>query len=219
MKLLDKKVINTSVQNERKLQIDTGMLLANKVDKLRKELLELEKQRADFISSSQGEIISATKDLKLERETIKSEINESLKRLRELREPLDEEWKRLECEKEEVIDLKIDSETYFQSLIKERGEIQKEKESVDEMKEAAEQNDYRIRTLLHQVEEEKRESKQLLSETQSLKETKEAELFTKETALNEKEKMLNAKEIQSAKDRLQLNKEVRLLAIKKQRRQ
>lgn len=217
MRLLEKSKINESQAIERKMVIDGGITLAKKVDTLRADLLSLEKQRADFIAGSQGAIESTLRNLKSERGIVKADIAEAQKQLRTLREPLDEEWKRLEQEKSSIIALKLDSETYFQTLLKERNEVKKEKEWVDTLKESAERNEKRTLTLLRQVEVEKNETKRVLIEVKQIQDSKEIALYTKEATLDEREKRLVEKEKQLAKERLELNKEKKLLSIKKQR--
>lgn len=219
MKLLEKKTINQAVQAERKTAIDSGIFLATKVDKLREDLLNLEKQRADFIAGSRQELEDAIGDLKIQKNSLDFEVKEAIKRLAKLREPLDEEWKNLENLKEEVIKIKLESETYFQSLIRERADVYSEKEEVDSLLKQVSDDKHRSWKVLEQIEEDKRQTKKLLVEAQSLKDHKEAELYIKELSLESKEKNLKEREDKLKLERLELNKEKKLLSIKKQRRQ
>ncbi len=217
MKLLEKQEINKSVQAERKAVIDSGIILAKKVDILRHELPALEKQRADFIASSKETIASEIKDLRSEKGILAAEIKEATKTLSKLREPLDAEWKALELEKDEVLSIKTDSELFFQSIITERNELAQEKQLIAETKEIIQFNDARAYRMLREIEEDRMESKKLRQEAQSLKESKEVELYSKEQGLLEKEKNLEARELILKKERLEFNKEKKLLALKKQR--
>jgi hypothetical protein len=217
MKLLEKKQINATVQIERKNQIDSGIFLASKVDKLREDLLNLEKQRSDFIKGSKEQLQMAIGDLQKQKDNLEFEIKEATKRLAKLREPLDEEWKQLDVLKGEVIQIKLDSETYFQSLIKERNDLAKEKEWIDTLQTTAIENENQAYKFLSKATEDRRQTKKLLSETQALKDGKEAELYIKELSLDSKEKNLKEREETLKKERLEFNKEKKLLQIKKQR--
>lgn len=219
MKLLEKKVINERASIERKQVIDSGIIFATKVDKLRDEYLSLQKQREDYIASSQDLLRDSIKELKTERDNLDFEVKEQVKRLVKLREPLDAEWEELKHQQSDVLQLKLDSETYFQSLIKERGELHLEKEVMDSLKEAAEDNEIRTLKILRQIEDERKETKRILIESRNIKENKESSLFLKETLLNDKEQRLIKLEKELRKERLDINKEIQALSIKKQRRQ
>lgn len=63
MKLLDKKQVNSQANAERKNQIDEGILLATKIDKLRMTLSSLEEQHRLFIGGIKKELEDQTSEL------------------------------------------------------------------------------------------------------------------------------------------------------------
>lgn len=217
MKLLERKIINENVQAERKNQIDNGIVLAKKVDKLRHELLDLEKQRTDFIAGSQETLYKALGDLKSQKGNLEAEIKEAIKQLAKLREPLDEEWRLVVRLKGEIVQLEKDTVIYFQSLIKERAELATEKAQIDMIKAKTMEDSSKAIETLQKAILERTEAKKDRSIVQSLKEVKEAELYVKELSLESREKKLKEGQDTLIKEKLELNKEKKLLAIKKQR--
>ncbi len=217
MKLLEKQQINKAVQDERKLVIDSGIALAKKVDVLRQELPSLEKQRADFIATSKETIENELKDLRSDKGALLADIKEATKTLAVLREPLDAEWNQLELEKDEVFRIKTDSDVYFQSIIVERKALQDDRELISELKQIAQQNEQRSSKLLIEIEQDRSDSKKLRQEAQTLKDSKQVELYLKEQGLLTKEQNLIEREETLKKERFELNKEKKLLALKKQR--
>lgn len=217
MKLLEKRTINAGIQAERKSIIDSGVFLAKKVDTLREDLLSLEKQRADFIESSRKQLQEAIGDLKNEKSNLDFEVQEAIKRLAKLREPLDEEWNKLEQIKDEVIKTKLESETFFQAVVKERNELSKQKELVDILEKSATDYEHKTYQLLEKTEQDRRETKRFFEEAKQLKEIKEAELYVRELSLESKQKNLSEREEKLKKEKIEFNKEKKALSIKKQR--
>lgn len=217
MKLLEKQQINANIQSEKKKQIDSGIFLATKVDKLREELNNLEKQRADFIEGSRVELQNAVGDLKIEKGNLIFEVKEATKHLALLREPLDDEWKEVREQKLLLKEVKINYETGLKSLEEEKQTLEEEKSLVENLKITSIENEKQTYELLEKVSEDKEDTKRFLSEARDLKETKETELYNREISLTEKEKLIKLREEALEKEKLELNKEIKLLAIKKQR--
>lgn len=217
MKLLEKKQINETVQSERKNQIDSGIFLAKKVDTLRQELLDLEKEQADFIATSKQVLENSIGELQRTKSTLEVDIKDATRQLQKLREPLDKEWTTVKKQKSEVLQLQTQISNYLQSLIKERSELLKEKDRVNVLLESAINHENQTYEILQKNDQDRKEIKKLLSETKNLKESKESELYIKELSIDEREKSLKNREETLKKDRLELNKEKKLLSIKKQR--
>lgn len=217
MKLLEKKTINESVAKERKSVIDSGLFLAKKVDVLRQDLLDLEKQRADFIAGSRESIDKAIGDQKKELSTLEYEVKQAKKELLKLREPLDEEWKQLENEKDKLEVLKNQADVFFKGLIKERRQFNQEREETIRLRLDLEKNKELSDDLLEETIQNHTESVELRKEAQALKDGKEAELYIKELSLEAREKKVKEEQETLVKERLELNKEKKLLSIKKQR--
>lgn len=95
MKLLKKSVLSQDLNNQRKMQIDEGVHIANKIDALRKSLNELEVQHQNFIQSKQIELDNQFKSLESEIKEKRLEIKTLEERRIELLKPLDEEHEKL----------------------------------------------------------------------------------------------------------------------------
>ena len=102
MKLQPKQQITQSINLERKTQIDEGIALAKKIDVLRETLASLEKQHQDFIAGSRVEIEKNLKVLQERKSNLLGEINKLEERRVILMKPLDDEWLKIEDEKQEL---------------------------------------------------------------------------------------------------------------------
>ena len=63
MKLLPKSQVHAQVNEQRRQQIDEGMILAKKVDALRQTLAELEEQQRKFSEGTKRELERETQEL------------------------------------------------------------------------------------------------------------------------------------------------------------
>lgn len=217
MKLLEKSKINEDLNRERKNVVDSGIFLAKKIDTLRQDVLSLEKQRDDFIKGSQRKLEEALKELSDKKTYFETEIDIQEKKLAKLREPLDEEWSKLEKEKDAVIRIKKESEEYFTEVVSERISLQKQKAFVSELEGTVAENENTTYKLLQKIENDRRETKKILSETQILYDIKEAQLFEREQNLSTREKTLETGKKEISKEREIFNKEKKALEIKKSR--
>lgn len=102
MKLLTKQETNFESTMQRKSEIDNGMYLAARVDKLRKTLTELEMQQKSFIENNRKVIEDSLKELNDRKSALRDEIKSLEDKRQEMMVPLTEEWKDVDNVKEEV---------------------------------------------------------------------------------------------------------------------
>jgi hypothetical protein len=141
MKLLLKRQIDSSKQAEREREIEEGLALAKRVDKLREVNATEEKRLKDYrdaaIQYVQGEI----NKLILEQELLIRDIKAKVEYRAELIKPLDNEWlevKNAKAQNErERTDLYLDRESYKLKL----NELQKEKEAIKKVVEQLKQRE------------------------------------------------------------------------------
>lgn len=76
MKLLRKNEINVAKSNERKIEIDTGLALARKVDSLREMVSKEEKNLQMFRDETTKIVQAEIDDLIKERDELRDEIEE-----------------------------------------------------------------------------------------------------------------------------------------------
>lgn len=99
MKLLSKSEVNLETTTQRKSEIDSGVYLATRIDKLRQTLLDLEEQQKIFIDSNRKVINGELSDLFEKKRNLAEEIKSLIVDREELCKPLDEEWKKVKEEK------------------------------------------------------------------------------------------------------------------------
>lgn len=102
MRLLSRPEVSSQANQQRKEQVDSGIYMAGRVDKLRTTLLELESQQADFIRNNQRIIGESLAEGISRKAQMKVEILLLEVRLEELRKPLDAEWKEIEEQRSEL---------------------------------------------------------------------------------------------------------------------
>lgn len=103
MKLLKKSVLTLELNAQKKIQVDEGVYIANKVDALKKSLSELEEQHRTFIETKQIEIDNHFKTLEREIKEKKAEILTLEQKRNQLLKPLDEEHEKLNQYKVELV--------------------------------------------------------------------------------------------------------------------
>ena len=74
MKLLFQKTIASDLQLQKKLQIDEGLALARRVDKLREALLSLEAQHRKFIEGTRQSLKDAVGNLETRKTSLEGEV-------------------------------------------------------------------------------------------------------------------------------------------------
>lgn len=133
MKLLSPKELNSKVNAEKKATIDSGVFIARKIDALREEMLELQKNRDLFISGSQQVINDSLVGLQQKKDSLFKEIQELEERRKELLKPLDEAWEKLNKEKVLVTKELNDNYVLREQLKDESQNIEKEKKEITEI--------------------------------------------------------------------------------------
>lgn len=103
MKLLPKKQVQTLVEDQRKNQIDEGVMLARKVDALREKLADLQKQHSLFVMGMEDNLQEKTGKLFERIQGLETEIKLLEVKKAELRKPLDLEWQKLKTDKESLV--------------------------------------------------------------------------------------------------------------------
>lgn len=116
MKLLKKSTVTSELNLQRKNQIDEGIVLAKKVDALRKTLSELEAQHQNFIISKEQELSTRFKELENSIKELKAEIRELEQRRSELLKPLDAEWAELKSKEIYLQQKEEDNQKWFIQL-------------------------------------------------------------------------------------------------------
>lgn len=187
MKLQPKQQITQSINLERKTQIDEGIALAKKIDLLRETLASLEKQHNDFIAGSRVEIEKNLKVLQERKSNLLGEINKLEERRVILMKPLDDEWLKIEDEKQELERVRIIQSSSQQQLNENWEVFKKDVDSLNKRERLIESKEQQIETVTH-------ETLELNKKAKELKETKAREYdeFKKEVA--DKTKDLNTRE-------------------------
>jgi len=92
MKLLPKKEIESKVNDQKKSEIDAGLFLARKIDALREQVAEAQKEHDETIATLNKEFQLFVTEMTSKKGKLENEIRD-LKEIREvLQKPLDEAW-------------------------------------------------------------------------------------------------------------------------------
>lgn len=217
MKLLNKSAIISQQNTEKKAAIDSGIFIAEKVDALRRDFASLKEQRENFIKGSQEALNKAISELKNEKVNLEVAIAEQTKLLAKLREPLDEEWAKVEESKAKLAASQEEVDTFLAELSKERAELEVIRQEAVKFMNEAEKNSKKASEHLEIAQKNRIETRIALEKATFLKETQETNLFIKETELEAREKALKLKESQYKKDVEALKKEKYNLELKKKR--
>ena len=134
-----------------------------------------------------------------------------------MREPLDEEWLKLNTAKEDLAKLQSDSDIFMKNLIAERSELENNKNKVQELLKKATITAQNAEKALKNAQENKKNTEISFREIQKIRETKEVEVYAKEIELSKREKELNKKQEQFKKDFNLFVKEKQELELKKKR--
>lgn len=106
MNLLPKKQLNVQIARERKAQIDEGISLATKIDKLRETLNNLELQQRQFLDGMQSELHNRTHSLIERIAEMEKDIVELENKRQELLKPLASEWTQVNMKSAEIDSIK-----------------------------------------------------------------------------------------------------------------
>lgn len=212
MKLLKKSVVTQELATQKKIQIDEGIVLANKIDALRISLSNLEHQHKDFIDNKQIELDKIFKSLEMEIKEKRNELALLEEKRTQLLIPLNEEWLKVSEEKEILkeqatslnkvisynLDLKEILEKGDKELEKVSNQMRIEKTDIDEIKLKAQRNLFKSEKILKtSIESEEEINKRI--------ETKTSEILSREATLASKERELEIAKSQLQKDRKEIN--------------
>lgn len=144
MKLRSRDEIEKQKSSERKLEIDEGVKLANRVDALRKTSADEGSKLSIFRNSTLTETKSQIDNVILERDSILTEVLSLRKERLVLMKPLDDEWEKIYRIKKDMDDLNSQLEAKEASLnareedIAARGQrlIFIERETIDQLDQA-----------------------------------------------------------------------------------
>lgn len=192
MKLLSKSSVRDQSMNQRKKEIDDGVFIATRVDKLRETLASLESQQKKFIESNQKTINDSLNNLFEKKASMEFEIKRLEKKREELLKPLDEEWDKVQSIQDDMtlkraeIDAKlIDLETKKREVAHTVIWTEQERHRASVARETAQ--------ILAQKAQEKNESaNQFFQETCGIKESAEKECEQMKLVLIRKERLLDS---------------------------
>jgi chromosome segregation ATPase len=186
MKLIPKSIVNTEIANQKKKQIDEGLLIARKVDSLRETLASLEKQHSDFIDGMQRELKSQTQPLIDNIASLKLEIENLESKRKELLKPLTKEWEEVNSKQKQI-------DNTLEQLSKDRLVLAKDQLVLEERLKKEKENSFKINTVKNEI------SKVLKQEEENKKATEVALKSATDTLANSKEE--SEERIQAIKER------------------
>lgn len=218
MKLNNPIQVRNSLNDQKRIDIDLGIKLANRVDDVRKNLNEEEIKYQKFHDETIKQIQLDIDNKIKEKDILESEISSLAKEKEKLLEPLDREWEKLKKEKS---DLKIQSEEIGKSnqILVKSIQSNESKYEWNKMESRRIQNlDEATKTLFNKAEKANIEANLILEQA---KETsngmieplrqKEKELQEREEAVRVYKETLELKEIEiQAKEKEIINEKIRL---------
>lgn len=218
MKLNNPIQVRNSLNDQKRIDIDLGIKLANRVDDVRKNLNEEEIKYQKFHKETIKQIQLDIDNKIKEKEILNSEISSLAKEKEKLLEPLDREWEKL---KKEKLDLKIQQEDLgktSQTLLK---SIQNNESKYEWNKMEARriQNlDESTKTLFNKAQKAEIEAKLILEQAKETSKglveplkQKEKEIEEREEAVRVYKQTLELKEIEiQEKEKEIINEKIRL---------
>lgn len=100
MKLLPVKELNTKISDQRKADIDSGLFLAKKIDRLREDAAEAQKEHDDTLASLKAEEQKFVTEHSSRKGRLEKEIEALIEQKRILSIPLDTEWNKVRAQSE-----------------------------------------------------------------------------------------------------------------------
>lgn len=213
MKLLDKKSIATQVANQRKGQIDEGIALAQKIDKLRATHSSLEQQHNEYVAKMKEILETQLRGLEEGIQAKKKELVIIEEERQKLLEPLDQAWDEyhehetnLKVLEEELYEKRTQLTLYNQDLDERRLSIEEDEERIESLKDELNRQTEKVtqtsleaqNTLLEARKEEARIMSQL--------EQKQKDIFGLEESVKVRERELNIKETHLKKEQKNITK-------------
>ena len=155
MKLLPKKIVQVQVEDQRRAQIEEGVLIAKKVDALREKLADLEKQHSMFVMGIEDNLKEKTEKLFQEIQSRETEIKLLEIKRKGFLKPLDDEWARVR-EKDATLS------NFEANLRARKGELDRKEENISKKGEEA-------RTTLNHIKVREREMERAFIKADQLK--------------------------------------------------
>lgn len=93
----------TATNLHKKSEIDSGIYLATRIDKLRETLAGLEQQQAKFIQSNKQVITDSLAPFIKQKDELLEELTKLEEQRAKLQEPLDNEWQRVHAKQDTLI--------------------------------------------------------------------------------------------------------------------
>ena len=191
MKLLSKSEVNLQNALQRKDQIESGMSLAGRVDRLRETFGQLQSEQREFILGSQKAIDEAVAEGFARKKSLDGEISLLEERKRVLMEPLDAEWRKLEHDRSEFdlrnaelcskLALEDEKQQKMDNLII---QAEQERHRASNAHETALENARRSDEVLKETESKLFEISSFLEQSKSEHESKMSQLAEKERVLD-----------------------------------
>lgn len=218
MQLLDKKTTSTLVATQKKNQIDEGVILAKKIDVLRKTYSELEAQHKKFIDASTVELTKRTQELNDEIGYKEKYIKELEERQAKLLEPLAIKWdeveeaeRELEQERKELLE-KRKSLTSFEQELQEReknlslDEERNEdvKKQINKQVDKITETSLEVQNALLNVRQEETDTLLRLKEKEDSIVKKEVHVLSREKNVELREKILQKEEEEITNEKIRL---------------
>jgi len=187
-RLLDKRTINTSVANEKKQLIETGLKLARSVDALRETKVE-EEGRLDTFRKETIKVVQQEIDQFIaKRESLREEVRKAEEELKVLKLPLNPEWEKIKEAylkyHESVEALESAKETVARQLgenAMKMDELQWERKKLDKLKLTTEENYGNSKLLLENAREESAKQRNLAQAVLSSAELREQIIIQRES--------------------------------------
>jgi hypothetical protein len=168
MKLLEKNKIRQNITEQRKADIDQGIILARKIDVLRETLLKeeqkAEKFRTETLAQIQKEIDDKMKENDgLKRNSLIVEIQGLEEKRAKLLEPLDKEWEEVNLERKKTLKLNIE-------IAKEKSKIISERKETERLFEKTKQDEQRVSQMKEQATKSLQTIERVQAEAKDLRE-------------------------------------------------
>ena len=226
MKLLDPRSIAVNINEQKRIDIDNGVILARRVDTLRDTLAQEEKKLAVFkevtVKVVQEEINTIISLL----ENKKEELSNLEKEKEKLLAPLTEEWNSVEKtkqivmeQKQKLVILEKEHKEKVRELKNTEKELLKEKQRIEVLKQNSDEERIKAHSMLLEAQKclksaqsEDSDTLHRIAQKTSELQLKEAQLSLKETSIQLKEETILERELQINKDKLLIADQYSMLA-------
>lgn len=194
MKLLEKKTIATQVATQRKNQFDEGILLAQKIDKLRATHSSLESQHNEYVANLQNQMKEQLQGLEDGIKAKKRELVLIEEDRQKLLEPFNTKWdevneeqKKLDTLREQLYEKRTFLTLYAQELDAKALSISREESKVEDTKKA-------LKKQVEQVAQTSLEAQKTLLDARTIETDTLARLEAKKKEIKETEETVSIRE-------------------------